>query len=208
MTEIANYDRLDTEQSWYALYTKHQHEKVVARNLACKGFETFVPLYESARNWKDRVQVLEVPLFSCYVFFKGNLERRLDIVTTPGIYCLVSYGGEPAAIPAAEMEDIRHAIQSGARLEPHPFLKCGDWVRVKCGPLAGIQGILVRKKNVCRLVLSVEILGKSAAVEIDGFLVERLAKNDDSLASLAGTRRPDSSHVSNLDRRVRHNAII
>jgi transcription antitermination factor NusG len=206
MTEIANYDRLDVARSWYALYTKHQHEKVVARNLACKGFETFVPLYESARNWKDRVQVLEVPLFSCYVFFKGNLERRLDIVTTPGIYCLVSYGGEPAAIPTAEMEGIRHAIQSGARLEPHPFLKCGDWVRVKCGPLAGIQGILVRKKNLCRLVLSVEILGKSAAVEIDGFLVERLAKNDDSLASL-DTRRPDSSRVRKLDRYIRHKII-
>ena len=190
MTEIANYDRLDAPRSWYALYTKHQHEKVVARNLACKGFETFVPLYESARNWKDRVQLLEVPLFSCYVFFSGNLERRLDIVTTPGIYCLVSYAGEPAAIPAAEIEGIRHATQSGARLEPHPFLKCGDWVRVKCGPLAGIQGILVRKKNACRLVLSVEILGKSAAVEIDGFLVERLAKNYQPLASLASMRRP------------------
>ncbi len=205
MTEIADYDRLDAPRSWYALYTKHQHEKVVARNLACKGFETFVPLYESARNWKDRVQLVEVPLFSCYVFFKGDLERRLDIITTPGIYSLVSYAGEPAAIPAAEMEGIRHAIQSGARLEPHPFLKCGDWVRVKCGPLAGIKGILVRKKNVCRLVLSVEMLGKSAAVEIDGFLVERLAENYQPLASVASMRRPDSSRVTNLDR---HNAII
>jgi len=196
MTEIANYDRLDAPSSWYALYTKHQHEKVVARNLACKGFETFVPLYESARNWKDRVQLLELPLFSCYVFFKGNLERRLDILTTPGIHSLVSYAGEPAAIPAAEMESIRHAIQNGARLEPHPFLTCGDWVRVKCGSLTGIKGILVRKKNVCRLVLSVEILGKSAALEIDGFLVERLAKNSHPPTSLAGMRSPDSRVIN------------
>jgi transcription antitermination factor NusG len=208
MTENANYDCSDAPSYWYALYTKHQHEKVVARNLACKGFETFVPLYESARNWKDRVQLLELPLFSCYVFFKGNLERRLDILTTPGIYFLVSYAGEPAAIPAAEMEGIRHVIQSGARLEPHPFLKCGDWVRIKCGPLAGIKGILVRKKNVCRLVLSVEILGKSAAVEIDGFLVERLAKNNHSFASLASIPRSDSSRVANLDSGVRHHGTI
>jgi transcription antitermination factor NusG len=177
MTKITDYDGLYPRNSWYALYTKHQHEKVVARNLTGKGFETFVPLYESARNWKDRVQLVEVPLFPCYVFFKGALDRRLDIVKTPGIYYLVSHAGQPAAIPGAEIEGIRHAVGSGARLEPHPFLKCGDRVRVKCGPLAGIEGILVRKKSVSRLVLSVEMLGKSAAVEIDVFLVERTAQS-------------------------------
>lgn len=186
MQSTSSCHQVDFQCSWYALYTKHQHEKTVARNLTSKGFETFVPLYESARNWKDRVQLIESPLFPCYVFLKGKLERRLEIVKTPGIYSLVSIAGQPAAIPANEIEGIRHAIRSGAHIEPYPFLKCGDWVRVKCGPLTGIKGILVRKKNVCRLVLSVEMLGKSAALEIDGFLVERLAENYQPLASVAG----------------------
>ena len=165
--------------NWYALYTKHRHEKVIARNLTYKGFETFVPLYEAARNWKDRVKQIDIPLFPCYVFFRGDLERRLDIVKVPGIFSVVSSGDRPTAILASEIESIRRASGSGARLEPHPFLNCGDRVRVKCGPLAGIEGILLRKKNAYRLVLSVEMLGKAAAVELDGHQVERLARNED-----------------------------
>jgi len=115
-----------------------------------------------------------LPLFPCYVFLKGGSERRLDIMTTPGIHALVSTAGQPAAIPNVEIEAIRRAIESGAPVEPHPLLKCGEWVRVKCGPMEGIQGILVRKKNLYRLVLSVEMLGKAASVEIDAFLIERL----------------------------------
>jgi len=163
--------------SWYALYTKHQHEKAVARNLTCKGFEIFLPLYAAARNWKDRVKLLSLPLFPCYVFFRGDLGRRLDIITTPGIHALVSNAGQPAAIPAVELDCIRQAVVSGASVRPHPLLKCGDWVRVRCGPLAGIQGILLRKKNVYRLVISLEMLGKAAAVEVDAVLVERLNAN-------------------------------
>jgi transcription antitermination factor NusG len=162
------------EPPWYAIYTRHQHEKMVAQILTSKGFEVFLPLYGAAHRWKDRTKVVSLPLFPCYVFLKGGLERRLDIVTTPGIYALVSTAGQPAVIPAIELEAVRRAVESTMRVEPHPFLKCGEWVRVKCGPLAGFQGILVRKKNLYRLVLSVEMLGKAAAVEIDAFLVERL----------------------------------
>ena len=164
----------DVSFPWYALYTKHQHEKTVARILTIKGFDTLLPLYQTARRWKDRTKTLSLPLFPCYVFLRGALERRLDVMTTPGIFALVSNAGEPAAIPTAEIEAIRRAVESGASIEPYPFLKCGEWVRVKCGPLAGIQGILARKKNLYRLVLSVEMLGKAAAVEIDSCLVERL----------------------------------
>jgi transcription antitermination factor NusG len=161
-------------ESWYVLYTKHQHEKVVARNLAHKGFEIFLPLYAVAHNWKDRVKTLHLPLFPCYLFIRGGVERRLAIITTPGIYDFVRSSGGPAPIPDAEIESIRQAVGSGARVEPHPFLTCGDWVRVTCGSLAGVQGVLVRKRNVYRLVLSVEILGKAAAVEIDAASVVKL----------------------------------
>jgi transcription antitermination factor NusG len=113
-----------------------------------------------------------LPLFPCYVFLKGGIERRLQILTTPGIYGLVSSAGQPAAIPDIEIEAIRRVIESGARVEAHPYLKCGNWVRVKSGPLTGIEGILVRKKNISRLVLSVEILGTAAAIEVAAFQVE------------------------------------
>jgi transcription antitermination factor NusG len=179
------------ESPWYAIYTRHQHEKVVAQILTSKGFETFLPLYATAHNWKDRTKALLLPLFPCYVFLKGGLERRLQIVTTPGIYGLVSSGGQPAAIPDVEIEAIRRVVESGARVEAHPFLKCGTWVRIKCGPLAGIQGILVRKKNVSRLVLSVEILGTAAAMEVAAFQVEAVnatGVRDRNIGHGAGSR--------------------
>lgn len=162
--------------SWYALYTKHQHEKSVSRVLSLKGFDTFLPLYTTTRRWKDRTQMVSLPLFPCYVFLKGGLERRLDIMTTPGIFALVSNAGQPATIPAREMNAILAAVESGASIEPHPFLSCGDWVRVTYGPLVGVEGILVRKKSLYRLVVSVQMLGKAAAVEIDSSWVERLKR--------------------------------
>ena len=162
------------DSPWYALYTRHQHEKAVNQILTNKGFETFLPLYSTPHRWKDRTKVVSVPLFPCYVFLRSALERRLAIMTTPGIHSIVSSAERPCSIPPAEIDAIRRAVESGARVEPHPLLKRGDWVRIKCGPLEGMQGILVRKKNLYRLILSVEMLGKAAAVEIDAVLVERL----------------------------------
>lgn len=161
--------------NWYALYTRHQHEKVVTQTLTTKGFETLLPLYESVRRWKDRTKVLSLPLFTCYVFVKGGLERRPEIMNTPGIYELLSSGGQPIPIPAAEIEAIEQMMNSGLGFEPHPFLKIGEQVRIKRGPLAGLRGLLVRQKNIYRLVVSVEMLGRAASIEVDSFLVERLA---------------------------------
>ena len=175
----------DHAVGWYAIYTRHQHEKTVAGILTSKGFETLLPLYSAAHRWKDRTKLLSLPLFPCYVFLKGGLERRLDILTTPGIRALVSTAGQPAAIPHSEIEGVRRAVESGACVEPHPLLKCGEWVRVKYGPLQGIEGILVRKKNLYRLVLSVEILGKAASVEIDAFVIERMNYAASKIARLS-----------------------
>jgi transcription antitermination factor NusG len=179
-----------SDSTWYALYTRHQHEKMVDQVLTNKGFNSFLPLYRTTHNWKDRTKSLLLPLFPCYVFLKGGIERRLQILTTPGIYGVVSSAGQPAAIPDVEIEAIRRVIQSGTRVEAHPYLKCGNWVRVKCGPLAGIEGILVRKKNISRLVLSVEILGTAAAIEVSAFQVEEVnapRKNNSGARSGAGS---------------------
>src|SRR5208282_1798589 len=171
---IVTAENQRSDSSWYALYTRHQHEKMVDQVLTNKGFDTFLPLYATTHNWKDRTKSLTMPLFPCYVFLKGGIERRLQILTTPGLYGLVSNAGQPATILDIEIEAIRRVVESGARVEAHPFLKCGNRVRVKCGPLAGIEGILVRKKNVSRLVLSGEILGTAAAIEVAAFQVEEV----------------------------------
>jgi transcription antitermination factor NusG len=163
--------------AWYAIYTRHKHEKTVAQILTSKGLEIFLPLYATAHRWKDRTKLLSLPLFPCYVFLKGGLDRRLDIVTTPGFYALVSTAGQPATISPDEIEAVRRVVESGARVDPHPFLKCGERVRVKCGPLTGVEGTLVRKRNLYRLVVSVEMLGKAVAVEVDALLVERVSSN-------------------------------
>jgi transcription antitermination factor NusG len=172
LSESVAVENSNGDAFWYALYTRHQHEKMVDQVLTNKGFNTFLPLYATTHNWKDRTKALSLPLFPCYVFLKGGIERRLQILTTPGIYGLVSSAGQPAAIPDIEIDAIRRAVESGARVEAHPYLKCGNWVRVKSGPLTGIEGILVRKKNISRLVLSVEILGTAAAIEVAAFQVE------------------------------------
>jgi transcription antitermination factor NusG len=179
------------DSSWYAVYTRHQHEKMVHQVLASKGFDSFLPLYATTHNWKDRTKALTLPLFPCYVFLKGGIERRLQILITPGIHGLVSSAGQPAAIPDIEIEAIRRVVESGARVEAHPYLKCGNWVRVKCGPLAGIEGILVRKKNLSRLVLSVELLGTAAAIEVAAFQVEAInvpQRRDSNMGHGAGLR--------------------
>src|SRR5580692_3013009 len=115
-----------TQPAWYAIYTRHRHEKTVAQILTSKGLEIFLPLYAAAHRWKDRTKLVSLPLFPCYVFLKGGLNRRLDIVTTPGFFALVSNGDQPAAIPSHEIETIRRTVQSGALVEPHPFLKNGE----------------------------------------------------------------------------------
>ena len=158
---------------WYAAYTRHQHEKFVADMLQKKGFEVFLPLYQTRRRWKDRLKQLSLPLFPSYVFIHGSIERQLQIVMTPGVHWLVTAAAHVAAIPDAEIAAVKRLVESSMRLEPHPFLKCGDWVRVNSGPLEGVEGILARVKGICRLVISVEMLEKSVAVEVDASTVER-----------------------------------
>jgi transcription antitermination factor NusG len=173
---ITGYD----ESAWWALYTRHQHEKTVADMLAAKGFEVFLPLYESMRRWKDRQKMLSLPLFPCYVFVRGGLNRRLQVVTTPGVHMVLSHGEHVALIPEIEIDAIRKTLEGPFRVEPHPFLKCGERVRVIRGTLEGVEGILVRKKNQSRLVLSVAMVAQSVAVEIDAADVVPVTPRDSS----------------------------
>lgn len=160
---------------WCALHTRHQHERTVASVLAGKGFDVFLPTYHAVHRWKDRNKQLVLPLFPGYLFFRYELDRRLEILSTPGINSIVSVAGRPAPITETEIEAVRRAVGSSLGVEPHPFLSEGDTVRITAGPLAGLEGIVTRRKDALRLVLSVSMLGRSAAVQIDGCMIERVA---------------------------------
>ena len=168
----------EADAAWWALYTRHQHEKTVADMLSAKGFEVFLPLYSSMRRWNDRKKLISLPLFPGYVFVRGGLNRRLQVVTTPGVHMILYYGETVAVIPEAEIVAIRKTVEGPFRIEPHPFLKCGERVRVIRGSLQGVEGVLVRKKNLLRLILSVDMLAQSVAVEIDASDVEPVVLQD------------------------------
>ena len=152
---------------WWAIYTRHQHERSAAEMLAAKGCEVFLPAYDAIRRWKDRKVKLSLPLFPCYLFMRADLGRRLQVITTPGVQMIVRRGDQFATVSWHEIQSLQRAVEGPYRIEPHPFLKCGERVRVIRGALQGLEGILVRKKNLCRLVLAVDLLARAAAVEVD-----------------------------------------
>src|SRR5215472_8022511 len=174
---LAQNDGGENRVAWHALYTRYQHEKIVQQILIEKGFETFLPLYEARHRWKDRVKEVSVPLFPSYVFILGGLDRRLDIVTTTGFHSIVSEGERAGIVTQTEIDAMRQLVETRLRVEPHPFLRVGDRVRVKSGPLTGFEGILVRKKNQYRLVLSIGLLRQSVATEVDAYEVERVSES-------------------------------
>lgn len=155
------------EPSWYAIYAKHQHEKTAADLLTRKGFEIRFPVYRSVRRWKDRNKTLLLPLFPCYLFVRADLSRKVDILRTAGVLWLVESGGCACPIPESDIRAIDKILQSSAEFEPHPYLRVGEWVRVRHGLLEGVEGILTRFKNQYRVVLSVEPLRKAVAVEVN-----------------------------------------
>ena len=153
--------------------------------LTAKGFEVFLPVYDSIRRWKDRRKVLSLPLFPCYVFVRGRVDGRLPVVSTPGVHMLLTRGDQIAEVPEEEIGSIRRAVEGSFRVEPHPFLKIGERVRVTRGSLAGVEGILVRKKNLYRLILSVDMLAQSVGVEVDASDVEPIQPEPNGKGSLS-----------------------
>jgi transcription antitermination factor NusG len=155
------------EPHWYAVQTCANHEKRVLQQLGQRTVEAYLPQYESVRRWKDRRVRLDLPLFPGYVFVHLALRDRLRVLQTPGVVRLVGFGGQPASLPDQEIEALRQGLTHEMHIEPHPYLKVGHRVRVRSGPLQGLQGLLVRKKNVSRFVISLDLIMRSVAAEID-----------------------------------------
>lgn len=159
---------------WYAIQTRARHEKVVSSYLRAQGVEEFLPLYKSRRAWSDRVRIVELPLFGGYLF--GRLDHRsmLSVLNAPGVLHVLGYGTEPVPVPEGEIAAIRKMLTSAVPALPCPYLTAGMPVRIRSGAMKGLEGRLEKIKNHCRLVLSVHLLQRSVALEVDPESVEAL----------------------------------
>jgi len=162
-----NQEHTLAQPHWYAVYTCANHEKRIAAELTQRSVENFLPVYSSVRRWKDRRVTLDLPLFPGYVFVRLALRDRLRVVQIPSVVRLVGFGGVAAALPETEMEIVRAGLSRGLRAEPHPFLTVGRRVRITGGPFAGLEGILKQKRSGLRVVVSLELIQRSVAVDVD-----------------------------------------
>lgn len=133
--------------SWYALRVRTRYEKVASIVLRGKGFQEFPALYRARHRWVDRYKEVELPLFPGYVFCRFDARRQMPILTSPGVISIVGFDGMPAPIDDAEIAAVQAVIRSGLPAQPWPFLKVGQPVRVVCGSLTDIEGIVVELKN-------------------------------------------------------------
>ncbi len=171
-----------TPEQWFALRVKSRCEKLVTTMARNKGFEEFLPLYECHRRWSDRLKSVELPLFPGYVFCRLNPQHRLPLLTIPGVLHFVGIGKAPVPIDDEEITAIQSAVKSGLSAEPWPFLEAGQRVRLEDGPLAGLEGLLVEVRKRYRVVVSVSLLKRSVAVEIDREWVAPLDGNGRPMA--------------------------
>jgi transcription antitermination factor NusG len=153
--------------SWFALQIRSRWEGTTAGLLRGKGLETLLPTYSTKRKWSDRFKVVEAPLFPGYVFCRFDVHNRLPVLITPGVISVVGRGKTPVAVDDAEILSIQSAVGSGIRMEPWPYVEIGERVRVKDDVLDGMEGILTNFKGSDRVVISVTLLRRSVALEID-----------------------------------------
>jgi len=161
-------------ERWYAAYTCSRQEKSVAKQLDERQVQSFLPVYRSWRRWADRRKQIELALFPGDVFVRIALPERLRVLQVPGVVRLVSFNGEPAPLPEQDIEALRNGLEQGMYAEAHPYLRVGRKVRMVRGPLAGTQGVLLRKKDKLRFVISLDVLMRSVAVEVDAADVEAI----------------------------------
>lgn len=158
----------NTNCHWYAIRVRSQHEDLVARHLRVRGLESLLPLYKQQHRWSDRFKEIELPLFPGYVFCHFNPFNRLPVLTVPGVVHVVGTGKTPVPIDEEEIAAIQAAVKSGFSTQPWPFVEIGQRVRIEYGPLCGIEGILLGFRGHHRIVISITLLQRSVAVEING----------------------------------------
>ena len=152
---------------WFAILARSGREKYATMLLENAGFECFLPISKSTRKWSDRMKDVEVPLFPGYLFCRMNPNDRLPVLTTPGVIQIAGIGKMPIPVEENEIAAVRQIEKSGLSAMPWPYLRVGNTARIEEGPLRGVSGIVVKIKSALKLVLSIELLQRSIAVEID-----------------------------------------
>lgn len=155
------------EYPWFAVQARPNREKLVASLLSRKGFTVFLPLYSTRRRWSDRYKNIQSALFPGYVFCRFDPWRRMPILTTAFVHSIVGFGDSLAEVDETEIQAVQAIVNSGLGVEPWPYLRAGERVRINSGPLFGVEGIFLETKNRSRVVVSVTLLQRSVAVEID-----------------------------------------
>jgi transcription antitermination factor NusG len=151
---------------WFAVYTTPRHEKAVGRQFDARQIASFLPLYRTARRWKNGCKVtVEQPLFPSYIFVHIARRHAVKVLQVPGVISIVSAGREPAPLPTSDIESLRSGLPQ-RNVEPHPYLLVGEKVRIVAGSLEGMVGVLLRKKNNLRVVLTLDLIRQSIAVEV------------------------------------------
>jgi transcription termination/antitermination protein NusG len=153
--------------NWFALRVRPKHEKTVATNLSTLGFDEYLPIHQVRRRWSDRVKVLDTPLFPGYLFCRFAYRERLRVLNSPGVESIVGFGKTDVPVEDSEIAAVRMLVASGKPLAHLPFLRIGQNVVIERGPLAGIRGVVLRDESAWRVVVSVEALDRSIAVEVD-----------------------------------------
>jgi transcription antitermination factor NusG len=162
--------------NWFAAYTNSHHEKCVALHLGERQIESFLPLYATRHRWRNRcTMTVELPLFPNYVFVRIDARERRRVLEVPGVLSLVGFGRTLAPLPDFEIEALRSGLGQ-RKIEPHPYLVIGERVRIKAGPMMGLEGVLVRKKNNFRVVLALDVIMQCVAVEVDADDLESATK--------------------------------
>lgn len=170
----ADPDSVEDELPWYAIRVRSNFERIVGRNLQDKGFNLFLPTYSERRKWSDRVKQVDVPLFPGYVFCQFGLENRIPVLNVPGVVQIIGQGNRPIPVPTLEIDGIKAILKSDLPYLPWSSFAIGQRVVVERGPLMGLQGVLVDNRKPHRLVVSITMLQRSVAVEVDATWVRSL----------------------------------
>jgi transcription antitermination factor NusG len=173
---------------WFALQVKGRSERLIHTHLHDRGFESFLPVHRVRRRWSDRIKELEQPLFPGYVFCRFDPQNRLPVLTVPGVMNVVGFGRKIHPVEDHEIAAIQRLLRSGLPCQPWPFLNAGDRVRIEHGCLRDVEGILVSFKKQHRIVVSVSLLQRSVAVELDSAMVEQISAKRPEPAGVALTR--------------------
>lgn len=158
---------------WFALYTKPQHEKFVESALIGKGIESFTPTVLLRKRWSDRIKLIEQPLFKSYCFAKFPLKDKIPIVSQRGVVNIVNFKNKYISVQDSVIDSLKILVENKVKIDPYPYLKIGDRIRVKRGPLKNVEGYIIEKRSKnTTIVISIEAIASSVKCIVDAADVE------------------------------------